>query len=177
MVVSLIGYRASGKTSVAPALAARWQWDWVDADTELERRAGKTIRQIFADSGEPEFRRLEREILAELLGRDRLILAAGGGAILDAGTRARMKAAGPVVWLQADVETLRRRLAADTLTAERRPALTPHGTHDEIAHVLAQREPFYRECATLIVETDDLGPEQIVERIVQALPTPGSRGA
>ena len=177
MVVSLIGYRASGKTSVAPALACRWQWDWIDADTELERRAGKTIRQIFADSGEPEFRRLEREILAELLGRERLVVAAGGGAILDAGTRARMKAAGPVVWLQADVETLRQRLRADAFTAERRPSLTAHGTHDEIAHVLAQREPFYRECATLIVATDDLGPEQIVDRIAQAIPTPGSRGA
>ncbi len=73
MVVTLIGYRGTGKTSVAPPLAARLKFESIDADAELERRAGQTIREIFESEGEPGFRARERELLAELLDRDRLV--------------------------------------------------------------------------------------------------------
>ena len=81
MVITLIGYRGTGKSTLASPLAQRLGWDWIDADVELERRAGRSIQSIFATDGEPEFRRLERELLAELLLRDRLVIAAGGGAV------------------------------------------------------------------------------------------------
>ncbi len=93
MVITLIGYRGTGKSTVGPQLAARLGWDFLDADPEIEKRAGKTIRQIFADSGEAEFRRLEVELLAEKLASERLVLAPGGGAILNESTRQRMRAA------------------------------------------------------------------------------------
>jgi shikimate kinase len=169
MIVTLIGYRGTGKTSVAPRLAQQWGWDWIDADVELERRAGRTIREIFESGGESEFRRLERQTLQELLQRDRLVLAAGGGAVLNEETRRDFRAAGPVVWLHADVETISRRIAEDATTSHRRPNLTATGGVEEIREVLAAREPLYRETATVTVETMDKPVEAVVAEIVAAL--------
>ena len=168
MVITLIGYRGSGKTSVARPLAARLGWDWIDADVLLEERAGRTIKQIFSEDGEPEFRRREREILAELLSRDRIVIAAGGGAVLNADTRRDMLAAGPVVWLQAPVALLEARITEDHTTAERRPSLSGGG-RDDIAKLLTAREPLYREVATCTVDTEGLAVEQVVERVAMAI--------
>ncbi len=172
MVITLIGYRGSGKTTVARPLAERLGWNWVDADTEIERTAGRTIREIFAQQGEPAFRELERQVMAELLGRDRLVIAAGGGAILNPETRARVRQAGPVIWLQASLQTLQSRIQQDATTAERRPNLTNAGGLTEIAQVLAIREPLYRECATLTIDTDVTPIPDLVDQILAHLPAP-----
>jgi shikimate kinase len=165
MVVTLIGYRGTGKTSVAPPLARRLSFESIDADAELERRAGMTIREIFESEGEPGFRARERGLLAELLTRDRLVIAAGGGAILDSATRREMRAAGLVVWLRARVETIERQVAADPATRDRRPALTADGGRREIESLLAVREPLYRETASLTVDVDDRSVDEIVAQI------------
>ena len=170
MVITLIGYRGTGKSTLAAPLARRLGWDWLDADVELERRAGRSIKQIFDTDGEPEFRRLERELIAELLQRDRLVIAAGGGAILNEATRSDLKTSGPVIWLQASVEVIVRRLATDSTTGQRRPNLTSTGGREEIERLLAIREPLYRECATIIVDADSAAPEQLVEEILIQLP-------
>lgn len=166
MVITLIGYRGSGKTTLAKPLAARLGWEWIDADPVIEERAGCSIREIFDREGEPGFRRRERETLAELLARNRLVLAAGGGAILNADTRREMKAAGPVIWLQAPVATLAARIAGDTTTSDRRPNLAGGGVQ-EIERLLAAREPLYRECASLVVETDREDLDELIDRIVR----------
>ena len=80
MILTLIGYRATGKTTLAGLLAKRLGWEWIDADVEIERRAGKSIQRIFAEDGEPAFRDLEAEVIEELCRGDRLVLAAGGRA-------------------------------------------------------------------------------------------------
>jgi len=177
MVVTLIGYRGSGKSSVAQPLAKRWGWDWIDADTEIERRAGRSIRELFEQRGEAEFRRREREVMADLLKRSRLVIAAGGGTVLDEQTRLEIKQAGPVVWLRAKVETLAQRIQADRETQSRRPNLTPAGGTTEINELLEQREPLYRDCATCTLETDDQTVEQLVQRIVRAIGDRIERGA
>jgi len=169
MVVTLIGYRGSGKSSIAAPLAQRLGFEWLDADVVIEQEAGCTIRDIFAAEGEAGFRRRERKAISSLLGRDRLVLAAGGGAILDPETRRDLRAAGPVVWLRADIATLAGRIAGDPTTAARRPQLAGGGTQ-EIASLLAAREPLYRECATQIVVTDALSVDEIVEQICRELP-------
>ena len=163
MVITLIGYRGTGKSTLAAPLAQRLGWEWLDADVELERRAGRSIQEIFATDGEPEFRRLERELLSELLKRDRLVLAAGGGAIQNEATRADMKSAGPVIWLHASVDTIERRLATDPTTGQRRPNLTSSGGRAEIERLLAIREPLYRECATLRLDSGTASPDELVE--------------
>lgn len=154
-MLTLIGYRGTGKTTLAVPLARRLGWTAVDADVELERRAGRTIREIFDDGGEPEFRRIERETLVDLLGRQQLVIAAGGGAILNEDTRRDFRKAGPVIWLKASVETIERRLYGDDTTTQRRPNLTASGGRQEIEQLLTQREPLYHECATIEIATDE----------------------
>ena len=102
--------------------------------------------------------------------RDRLVLAAGGGAILNAETRRDFRAAGPVVWLQAKPETSAARVMADPATAVRRPNLTSTGGVEEFRTILQQREPLYRETATLSVVTDDRTAEDILTEIYHQLP-------
>jgi len=170
MIITLIGYRGSGKSRVAEALAERLGWECIDADTEIERRAGQSIRDIFATQGEPEFRRQERAVMIDVQQRDRIVVAAGGGAILDETTRRELPACGPVVWLRARPETLRHRITSDPTTSQRRPKLTGHDAQREIEHLLAERTPLYRECATFVIDTDATGVDDIVETILAKLP-------
>lgn len=170
MNILLIGYRGTGKTTVAQRLAARLGWDWIDADVELERRAGKSIAAIFADDGEPAFRDLESQVLADLVKRDQAVIALGGGVVLRPENRERIKAAGAVVWLTADPATLFERIMADASTAARRPNLTAQGGVDEVRKLLSVREPLYRECAQWIVETAGKDVEAVVDEIAVRLP-------
>jgi shikimate kinase len=165
MNVFLIGYRGCGKTTVARHLAAHLGWPWVDADEAIETRAGKSIKQIFAEGGEEAFRDLESAIVAELAAGDQQVVSLGGGAVLRAENRAALAGRGLVVWLQALPESLAARIAADATTAERRPNLTSQGGIDEIRTLLDKRAPLYAELADLVVETDRLSPEGVAERI------------
>jgi shikimate kinase len=165
MVITLIGYRASGKSSVAPRLAKRLGWTWVDCDRVIEQRAGCPIARIFENEGEAGFRKRESEALADLLQQPHQVIASGGGAILSAENRQRMKDAGPVVWLHATVETLVRRLKPDRLGGSARPSLTGKPIDEEVAEVLAVREPLYRQTASLIIHSDGEPAEQVAKRI------------
>ncbi|TWU24491.1 Shikimate kinase [Bythopirellula polymerisocia] len=167
--IALIGLRGTGKTTVAQLLALRVGWDWVDADVEVELRAGKSIAAIFADDGETEFRDQETEVVAELCERAETVLALGGGAVLREANRRCLANCQAVVWLQASPETLARRLEADATTPGRRPNLTNHGGRTEIDALLAEREVIYRGCATLEVDTEEKQPAEIAEEIFAAL--------
>jgi shikimate kinase len=168
MNIFLIGYRGSGKTTVARALARTLGWEWLDADAELERRAGKTIQQIFAESGEGTFRDLESAVVADLAGLDEHVIALGGGAVMRDENRQALAGRGKVVWLKASPETLHERIAADPTTGARRPNLTQQGGLDEIRHLLAQREPIYEACADLVLDAGALAPENIAAQIAAA---------
>ena len=169
-MLSLIGYRGTGKSTVGMRLARRLNWDWIDTDNEVERRAGRTIREIFATDGEPAFRQCERDVIADLVQRDRLVLSTGGGAILNADTRRDLRAAGPVVWLMAPVQIIASRILQDASTASRRPNLTTQGGIAEIRDVLSRREPLYRECATIIINTEGLKLADVVMTVLEQLP-------
>lgn len=170
MLITLIGYRGSGKSTIAPRLANRLKFAWIDADLEIEHQTGRTIREIFATDGEPQFRAIEREVLIGLLKRDRLVLAAGGGAILNEATRQDFRQAGPVVWLKASVETIARRILRDGATTAHRPSLTGLSGVQEIQLLVAQREPLYRECASIIVESEGVSIESVTQQILAKLP-------
>jgi len=166
MNLVLIGYRATGKTTLARLLAEQLGWEWIDADVEIERRAGKSIARIFAEDGEPAFRDLEAEVIADLCRRRQLVLAAGGGAPMRPESRRAMRASGKVVWLKALPETILARMSADATTAGRRPDLTDKGGLEEILQLLARREPVYRQSAHLEVDTEGKSPETIAAEIL-----------
>lgn len=166
MNLVLIGYRGTGKSTVARHLALALGWDWADADVEVELLAGKSIAAIFADDGEPRFRELESTVIADLVRRDSIVLAAGGGAILRPENRAALRSSGRVVWLTAQPETIVERLAADPDTAGRRPNLTTSGGEAEIRAVLESRTPLYAATADLTVETDHRTPTDVAQEIL-----------
>jgi shikimate kinase len=170
MPLTLIGFRGTGKSSVGPELAARLGWSCVDADDEIVRQAGKSIADIFAQDGEPTFRRYEAGVLAELLRRHRIVVSAGGGAVMDEDTRRQMRAAGPVVWLQASMATIFARIGDDLKTGGTRPALTGHDPRTEAELLLSRREPAYADTATIIVDTDGRSVAGVVDEIVRQLP-------
>ena len=171
--VTLIGYRGTGKTTVAAGLARRLRCPWWDADVELERRVGTTIAAFLRDEGEPRFRDEESVVLGELLAKSEGVLATGGGVILRAGNRQDLRARGGcVVWLTAPGPILRGRLAADPTTALRRPGLTGADPFAEIEAILAAREPHYRACADVVIDASLASPDDVVESILRALPTP-----
>ena len=167
--IVLVGYRGTGKTTVARALADRLDYDWADADDLVEQYAGQTIAEIFAQFGEDDFRAREAVVVAELCRRPRTVVATGGGAVLRETNRQRMMACDAVVWLTATPETIAGRLATDSSTASRRPDLTRQGGWIEIETLLRQRESIYRECATFAVDTEGKDPAEIVEEIVANL--------
>ena len=177
MNLTLIGYRATGKTTLAKLLARRLGWDWIDADVEIERVAKKTIAEIFAEDGEPAFRDLEAQVIADLSGRDNLVIAAGGGAPLREESRKAMRAGGRVVWLQASAETIHARMTGDATTATRRPSLTDRGPLDEIVHLMSAREPIYRESAHVEIDTDAKSLESLVDEILDRVEVNGTPGA
>lgn len=165
--IVLIGYRATGKTTVGRSLADRVGRPFLDADAELESRSGRTIRDLFARDGEPAFRDLEERTIAELCeGSPGAVLATGGGAVLREANRRALKRFGVVVWLSAPPEVLVERLRRDE---GERPALTSSGLLDEVAGVLAAREPLYREAADIVVDAAASDPDAVASRISEAL--------
>lgn len=174
MRVAFIGYRGSGKTSIGRELASRAGVEFVDADDELIRRAGRSIKEIFETDGEAAFRDLETTVLADLLQRPEGVLSLGGGVILRPANRELLqKWNRPRVYLHADAETLYHRIHADPNTAANRPALTHLGGGvEEIGSLLAIREPLYRAVKTHEVDVSTLSLDEAVKAVEQILTLP-----
>jgi shikimate kinase len=169
MNIFLIGYRGSGKTTVGRRLGELLGRPAVDSDIELEQRAGKSIKDIFAAGGEAAFRELEARVIADLASRDEHVISLGGGAVLSDVNRKAIKGRGPVVWLHASPETLFARIHADPATEDRRPNLTAQGGVEEIRALLAERAPKYKACANLAIDVNRLDPDEIARQILSAL--------
>ncbi len=171
MSILLVGYRGSGKSTIGRKLADRLWQRFVDTDDMIVRRAGKSIRDIFEQEGEAAFREIEHQVLHEALLLEDQVIALGGGAILRADNRQAIKeSAHRVIYLKCDPEVLAQRIAADPNTAASRPALTPGRTSaEEVAEILAQREPLYREVMHAELDVTNLSPADAVVYIVRML--------
>ncbi len=169
MNIFLTGYRGVGKTTVARHLARLTGRDWVDADDEIVRADGRPIAQIFAEDGEAVFRDIEAQVVADLAVRSDTVVSLGGGAILREESRRIIRDAGVVIWLQADAETIDRRINGNAETAGKRPDLTDKGGLEEIKELLAVRNPLYQEVATLTVSGIGRTPQAIAKELAAML--------
>ena len=162
--IFLIGYRGTGKSTIAQLLAAGLGWSWCDADQVLEQHFGATIRRIFDDEGEAGFRAKESVILDDLSARRHCVIATGGGVVLRPENRTRLKS-GITIWLTADPSVIWRRLQGDAATAERRPDLAQGGLA-EIEALLRVRQPMYQACADWAIDTTEHTPQQAAAQIL-----------
>jgi shikimate kinase len=167
----LIGYRGTGKTSVGRRVADRLGWRFADADEELQRKHGRSIRAIFTANGENAFRDMEEAVLTDLCGLERCVVATGGGVVLRETNRRRLRDHGKVVWLTADANVIWRRLQSDLTSSEHRPNLTCGG-FAEVMENLRVREPLYRECAAATVPTDERSVDEVAQTVFELIHRP-----
>lgn len=161
----LVGLMGSGKTTVGRLLADRLGRPLIDSDDQVERREGRTVREIFETDGEPAFRRMEAAALAEAVACPTpAVIAAAGGVVLDPANRRLLRQAGPVVWLRADAAVLGERAQS----GEHRPLLAddPEGV---LRRMQADRHDLYAEVADHQVDVGDRTPEQVVETVEELL--------
>ncbi|MFP4533731.1 MAG: shikimate kinase [Desulfobacterales bacterium] len=157
MNIYLIGYRCTGKTSVGRMLAEQLGWRFVDTDHYIVEKAGRSISELVAAHGWEFFRQKEKQALTELNSHDQLVLATGGGIILDPANLAILKDdKNFVIWLQADAETIYHRMKEDEQSDAFRPALTESPLFREIQETLTERRSYYESAADLAVNTDQL---------------------
>jgi shikimate kinase len=161
--IFLIGPMGSGKTAVAKYLARLLDYPFHDSDQEIERRSGADIPLIFEREGEAGFRRREREVIAELTARPRIVLATGGGAILDENNRRELASRGWVVYLETSIEQQAERAGR----TRHRPLLHGSDPQARLQELMRVREPLYCEIADLRLSTDQRRVRSVAERIVQ----------
>jgi len=163
--VVLIGMMGVGKSSIGRRLATRLSIPFVDADSEIEKAAGMSIADIFSRHGEADFRSGEARVIARLLEGGPQVLATGGGAFMNEGTRAAIKAKGVSIWLSATYEVLLRRISK---RKNERPMLQTDDPSETLRQLLIAREPVYAQ-ADLTVQSREGPHDAIVAEIMQAL--------
>jgi shikimate kinase len=141
----------------------------VDLDQVLVEEAGQSIADIVARFGWQEFRRREKELVARYGKKKGLVLAPGGGAVLDPDNVTALKERGIIIWLTADPDTIQKRLAQDQTTGENRPSLTGADTLREVEKVLKEREPLYQQAAHIIVDTTHQSIDTTTNQILAAV--------
>jgi len=162
--IALVGLMGAGKSTVGRRLAERLGRAFYDSDTEIEKAAGLSISDIFALHGEADFRRGEKQVLKRLLELPPHVLATGGGAFLDAETRALMKEKAVTIWLNADLETLWRRVQK----RDNRPLLKRADARQHLSNLVTERQPFYAQADVHVLSRD--GPHSnTVNSILKAL--------
>lgn len=163
--IFLIGPMGAGKSAVARQLARNLHLSFIDSDDEIEARTGVDIPFIFEKEGEEGFRKREAAVIDDLSQKDGVVLATGGGAVINAENRKHLGARGYVIYLYTTVEQQLRR----TAKGRERPLLE-NGDRSKILEDLLQvRDPLYREIADLVVETDGRKVPSVVEEIVRSV--------
>ena len=162
--IVLVGLMGAGKTSLGKRLAKATGLPFVDSDTEIEKAAGCSIPEIFARYGEAEFRSGERRVIERILEGEPAIVATGGGAFMDAGTRALIRKKAISIWLRADLETLVKR----TRRRDDRPLLKAGDPRDVLKRLIDERYPVYAE-ADIVVDVDDEQPKETTERLLHRI--------
>jgi shikimate kinase len=165
MNVVLIGFMASGKTSVGRRLAQRLGYGFLDTDQFIENELGCSIAELFSIQGEAYFRGIESRLAQRLRGLQNTVISTGGGMPITPGNLERLRHAGPVVFIKASLEDILKRLERDT----RRPKVQGGDLRGTVTALLAQRLPLYEQ-ADLVVESHGKGVNRVCGEIIRHLP-------
>jgi len=167
--IALIGFSATGKSVIARRVAERLHWTFIDTDDEIVRLSGKTIPEIFKQDGENKFRQWERRVLKQACHKERVVIATGGGAIVDSENQQLLLQSSVVVCLEARPETIHQRLLHDTLYSANpvvRPLLAGHNPLERIKDLKAKRQPYYA-IADWTVHTDNLTLDEVSLEVIK----------
>ncbi len=162
--IFLIGMMGSGKTTVGQLLAQRLQYRFFDTDVLIEKVAGCSISQIFAEAGEASFRQLESQVLSELAACARSVVATGGGIVLERLNWSYLHH-GLVVWLEVPIGQLQQRLQQDTT----RPLLQGENLEAKLTEIFSQRQKLYAQADVRLQVGSEETPEQVVDRVLAAI--------
>ena len=165
MNIVLIGYRGAGKSAVGKRLAERLRREFVDIDDLIEERQGAPISDLVKSQGWEGFRDMEKRVIQEISREDELVIAPGGGAVIDAENVSSLKRNGLIIWLKANAQVLRQRLEQDPRTPSSRPTLTGKGVLEEFEEVMGKRNPYYAKAADVEFDTSALDLDAVVERV------------
>ncbi len=168
--IYLIGYRCTGKSTIGRELARQRGLAFYDTDEWIMAAEKQTIDEIVTTSGWPHFRALEKACLHTLAQQKGLVIATGGGIILNLANIECMQKNGVVVWLKARPETIIRRMSQDTATAASRPALTHQTREQEVRCTLTARHERYHQAASFACRTDQRSPDALVAQIQTMIP-------
>ncbi len=163
--IFLVGPMGTGKTTIGKQLADCLAKEFFDLDEEVEARCGANVAWIFDIEGESGFRRRESQLLEELSQRQGIVLATGGGAVLDSQNRKWLKQRGIVVYLSSSLEQLLERTRLD----RKRPLLQVDNPEEVLSRIIVERDPLYRDAADLIVATRSHRPQQAAKELVEQL--------
>ncbi|HSR63728.1 MAG TPA: shikimate kinase AroK [Gammaproteobacteria bacterium] len=159
--IFLVGPMGSGKSSVGRQLARKKKLRFIDCDQVIIDRTGVEISLIFEIEGENGFRKREKNIIDELTAEDGIVLATGGGAVLDPDNRNHLTGRGTVIYLRASIDQILKRTRKDT----KRPLLNTDNPAEKLRQILAEREAYYEEVADMIIDTDNRTVKNVVEEI------------
>jgi len=166
-VIALIGYRASGKTTVGRLAAGLLGGAFVDTDQVVMQQAGRSIAEIFEAEGEAGFRRRERVAIERVTRDPPKVIAVGGGAIEDQANVKTLKRVATIIRLIAPPEVLWRRIQIDAASSSLRPPLTAGVGLEQVREVLQRREPFYQAAADITIDTSSRSPIAVAREIVK----------
>ena len=161
--IILVGPMGVGKTTIGSHLARRLKYDFVDSDTEIEKRTGASISLIFDIEGEEGFRKREAQMIGELTQRRHIVLSTGGGSVLDETSRQNLRSRGYVVYLKASVDILYERLKK----SRNRPLMETEDKQKVIEELMAEREPLYLAVADVTIATDGRSAQDVAREIFQ----------
>jgi len=170
MNIVLIGYRCSGKTEVGKILARELEKDFFDTDELIEDNAGCSIETIISRDGWDHFREIEKSLIEEVSRRNNLIIATGGGVVMDEDNVKNLKENAWIVWLNGESEVLGERMDKEQRSGKIRPSLTGEDPLEEIKQVLDVRIPFYKKAANFVVDTSNRTLEKVAASITNNLP-------
>ncbi len=167
--IALIGYRATGKSSVGRKIAERLNWKFIDMDEVLMKTFQMTIAEWIQKKGWESFRKEEHNLLKALEKEDLIVVATGGGIVEREENRTILRRSFFTVWLDCEIQEIIKRLQKDSKTSYLRPSLTGLGTIEEIEKVLALRRPLYREVSSLMLKTDKSSIDEICDHLLRSM--------